>query len=70
MIAVLVASGSCRSVIVASCFSARVREVIVVSASPFFFMSSVKFIRSWVVFVVRLASVSILVASVNKPASD
>ena len=39
MIVALVVSVSCRSVILASCFNALVREMIVVSASPFFFMS-------------------------------
>jgi hypothetical protein len=46
---------SCRSVILASCFSVRMRDMIVVSASPFFFMSIAKLIRSWVVFVVEWA---------------
>jgi hypothetical protein len=50
VIAVLVASGSCMSAILASCFSACIRVLIVFLDSPFWFMLIAKFIRSWVVF--------------------
>lgn len=55
MIVAFAASVSWRSVILASCFSVRMRDMIVVSASPFFFMSIAKLIRSWVVFAVEWA---------------
>ena len=60
VIAVLTCSGSLRLVILASCLSARVRVIIVLSANPFFFMCSEKLSRisavSW--FIGRVALIS------------
>ena len=50
VIVAFVASGFCRSVIFASWFNPRILDMIVALASPLFFMSNIKFVRSWAVF--------------------